>query len=175
MRYTELIKMSRVSFNEQPEGVVQKISFNIFTVGAVWMCNQLNKTGNTRRKFNTSVNYTVYGLLKYGSCIILFLITAIFLAQLSILLIPLSVFVFYFVEVHFLFLFPLLIDGTKYPLKESIKQTYRLGLIKSMVTVFQISCYMLIGLLNPTNPTRNWYIGCLAIIIWYQNDVRNRI
>ncbi len=172
MKYRQLIHMSTAVFKEQPAEIV---SLNVFTDGAKWMLNQLNKLGNNKLAFDRSVNYTAYGLLKYGVCIFCFAGAVFILGKIHMLLIPLAVAIFYFVEVHFLFLFPMLIDGIKYPLKESIKQTYRLGLFSSMATVFCIGIFMVTGLFNISKPLRNWYIGCLAIIIWYQHDVRNRL
>lgn len=153
----------------------EKFSLDMFTEGAKWMWLQMNRLSGKRTVFNEGVNYTAYGWLKYAACISCFLLAVLIFSSISILLAPLAVIIFYLAEVHFLFLFPLLIDGTKYPVRESIKQTYRLGLLQTMLTVLQLGVFVIAGLFNFSRPLRNWYIACLAIIIWYQHEVRNRL
>ena len=104
-----------------------------------------------------------------------FLISAAFFFSLNIFLTPLSIIVFYLFEVHFLFLFPLIIDKIDQPILTSIKQTYKVGIFNALVTVIPIACFMLKGLFNISKPFHNWHIGSLAILIWYQNEIRDRL
>jgi hypothetical protein len=171
MRYRQLIKISKEIF----DGDEEEISANVFNDGARWMCRQLNRTGDIKVEFNDSVSYTAYGIIKYSISVGCFIASAFIFSKISIWLVPLSLLVFYVVEVHFLFLFPLLIDGVPQPLQMSVRHTYRMGAGKLAFTVFCIGMYMLAGLLNFSKPLRNWHIGCLAIIIWYQHEVRSRI
>jgi hypothetical protein len=153
----------------------EKISLNVFNNGARWMCCQLNRMSDEKLEFNDAVPYTAYGILKYSISVGCFIASAFIFSKISIWLAPLSLLVFYVAEVHFLFLFPLLIDGVPKPLQMSVRHTYRMGAGKLAFTVFCIGMYMLAGLLNFSKPFRNWHIGCLAIIIWYQHEVRSRI
>ena len=172
MNYDQLIAKSKLVYNEASQ---VPLSPYVFTDGAKWMCNQLNQLSDRKTEFTDSVNYTAYGLLKYGISLLFFLLSVFFFVHINILLVPLAVVIFYFAEVHFLFLFPLLIDGVQHPLQQSVKATYSIGLFTSMYTVFRIGLFMITGLFNISTPFRNWHIGCMAIIIWYQHDVRSRI
>lgn len=172
MNYAQLIAMSKRVYNESSQ---VPLSPHVFTDGAKWMCKQLNELSNRKIEFNGAVNYTAYGFLKYSVSLLFFLLAAFLFARIHVLLVPLAALIFYLAEVHFLFLFPLLIDGVQHPLLESIKKTYAIGLFRSMYTVFRVGLFMITGLLNITRPFRNWHVGCLAIIIWYQYEVRNRI
>jgi len=176
MKYQELLSQSRNHLVKSSNCIHNEISINLFSIGAKWMFDKLNELDNKKStKFDHSINYNLYGILKYGICFFALLISFFFFYKIHLFLTPLSVIVFYFFEVHFLFLFPLLIDKTKNPILMSIKQTYRIGIFQSIFTVIPIGFFMVFGLFKINNPFKNWYIGCLSIIIWYQNEVRNRI
>jgi len=176
MNYKTLISQSKTEFDSRPNQVEPLLSLKLFNTGAKWMFDKLQKKENgTTIEFNNKTSFASYGLLKYSislSCAIFSLLT---LWRYNTLLIPISILVFYFIEVHFLFLFPLLIDKVKNPISESIKQTYRLGLLTTTLIVIQIGFFMIIGLFNYKNPFRNWHIGCFSIIIWYKYEVRDRL
>ncbi len=174
MKYRKLIAESKALWNNNPEYIKDAISFQVFNIGARWMFEQLNED-DSKKSFNDVLNYFTYGILKYGISLLAFCISFYLLFKINLLLTPLAIIIFYLFEVHFLFLFPLLIDDVKNPIITSIQQTYRTGLFTTLTTVIPIGFYMMIGLLNLKNPFRNWHIGCLAIIIWYKNEVRNRI
>jgi len=91
------------------------------------------------------------------------------------LFIPLSIVVFYLFEIQFLFLFPLLIDNSKEPVRRGIREVFKIGIIRCLFTVIPIAFFMLLGLFHKRQRYRNWYIGCLAILIWYNDEVRTRI
>ncbi|TVT42597.1 hypothetical protein FNT36_00420 [Hymenobacter setariae] len=104
------------------------------------------------------------------------LATAAALAKLHLLwLLPLAGLAFYVVEVHFLFLFPLLLDRVAHPLRTSIWATYQVGFMRALTWTLAIAAFMLAGLLNRRQPWRNWHIGCLALIHWYHHEVRPRV
>jgi hypothetical protein len=176
VKFQQLIALSKANLTTNPTYINGVVSANIFELGAKWMFDHLNKGEiNKEKHFNSSTNYFTYGLLKYGSCIFAFLLSVFLFAKLNYYLLPLSIIVFYLVEIHFLFLFPLLIDNAEKPIWTSIKLTYKMCILKSLVTIIPIGFYMVFGLFNLKAPFYNWYVGCLAIIIWYQNEVRNRI
>lgn len=174
MKYSKLIAESKALWNNNPEYTKHTVSFKVFNLGAKWMFEQLNKNDEVK-SFNDLPNYFIYGILKYGICLLAFCISFYLFLKIHLLFTPLAIIVFYLFEVHFLFLFPLLIDDVKNPIITSIQQTYIIGLFTTLVTVIPIGFYMMMGLLNLKNPFRNWHIGCLTIIIWYKNEVRNRI
>ncbi len=152
------------------------VSFNLFRQGGVWMCQWLSVFENKQAiQYDTLVHFNAYGFMKYGICMAAFFVSLWCFFTWNIYLTPLSILVFYIAEIHFLFLFPLLIDKVEKPVLKSISITYRIGLLNVLVKVIPIGFYMVFGLLRFSDPFRNWYKGCLAVLIWYQDEVRDRI
>jgi hypothetical protein len=174
MNYITLLHSSKIYIDKNPFFISHPISFKIFSSGAKWMFGYLNEP-ITEKKFDSTINFGLYGLLKYSVCFSFFFVSLILLFRINIFFTPLAILLFYFCEIHFLFLFPLLIDKTKHPILTSIKATYRTGILKCLITVIPIGIFMTAGLLNLKNPFKNWHLGCLAILIWYKNEIRNRI
>lgn len=149
--------------------------YEIFGIGAAWMQERLNEIRGETKVFDKTINYRFYGILKYFLSAIAFFITFYYTQNHIVLLTPLSIIAFYLVEVHFLVLFPLLIDGVKNPILKSIQLIYKIGLVRAILNVIPIGCFMFFGLFNYKKPFDNWYIGCLAIIYWYEYEIRNWI
>ncbi|HEY6899343.1 MAG TPA: hypothetical protein VI233_01820 [Puia sp.] len=167
MKWLQLIEagqlhLQEVKWSATPGGA------RVFSLGARWMHDRLQELGPTG-SFDAGRRYTGYGLLKYGVCLAAFGGAS----ALGWLFIPLAIFLFYLCEIHFLFLFPLLIDRAPRPLLASIRATYKVGVGRCFVTVIPIAAYMLAGLMR--GRLYNWYVGCLAIVIWYNHEVRNRL
>jgi hypothetical protein len=173
MNYKQLLNRSK---NRQQFGHMKNESFYsifLFEKGALWMKCQLDKSNYSVLNHKQWI-YTVYGLIKYMLSLFLSLLSTIFLHHIHPMIIPFSIIVFYFVEVHFAFLFPLLIDGEKNPILKSLELTYKFGIIKLLFIVIPISFTMMIGLTKLKNPLENWYLGCMSILILYENEIRNR-
>ena len=176
MKYQFLISQSKKYLQTKPPNIDGVLSLNIFQLGAKWMFDKLNENGVCNEiQFNQSINFFAYGLLKYGISFFVFLVSVFLLININFLLFPFSIVIFYLAEVHFLFLFPILLDNVEKPIWTSIKQTYKMGIFTTIITVIPIGFYMVFGLFNFKDPFRNWYIGCLSIIIWYQNEIRDRV
>lgn len=176
MRVRALIRQSERQFAQQPRQVQPHFSPHLFALGARWMFDQLPaKKPAIALGFDASTQFGWYGCFKYGLSLLTLAAAGWALGKVSLLLTPLSVLGFYVVEVHFLFLFPLLLDGAKNPLRTSIQATYRVGLLSALLGVLPIGGYMLSGLLNRQQPFRRWHIGCLAVLLWYQDEVRDRL
>lgn len=163
-----LLHKSKQHLGTHPHFIQRVYHFEIFESGAQWMAARMAEIRKQQFVTVPHQDFSYYGFLKYRICILAFVLSFAFLIQYSIFLIPLSVLVFYFVEVHFLFLFPLLIDEVEQPLLESIKLTYKIGVLRSMLIVLCIAVYMLSGLLEITSPFKRWHIGCLAVLFWYE-------
>jgi hypothetical protein len=175
MNAFQLIAKSKVMLAEQDSRMRVKPTVEVFSHGANWMRFQLNALGQRQLDTTEKIRFNYFGILKYGICIFAFFLSATLLMQLDKLLIPLAILFFYFAEVHFVFLFPLLLDGCNNPLLTSIRQTYKIGIFYAMLIVIPLSVYMLAGLFNVKDPFKNWHEGALAIIIWYQDEIRDRI
>ena len=176
MKSMELIRRAEMQFAKGIHSANVALSSDIFSNGAEWMHHQMNVLRSNEGKipFDSNIDFRKYGVLKYAVSLTPFIISIYILGSINIFLIPLSVVVFYFAEVQFLFLFPLLIDSAKHPLWESIRMTYRIGIINAVITVLPIGVFMVFGLLNLKDPYRNWYLGCLAITIWYNDEIAYR-
>jgi len=176
MNYKDLLRTGKTHLEKFPDNAAVPGPLHIFPSGARWMFDRLNELdGKKEQAFNTTVNYNFYGCLKYGVCLTGFGLSICCCLHYNYWCIPMSILLFYVLEVHFLFLFPLLIDNSQRPMLTGIQKTYQLGLFKCLFTVVPIAIFMLLGLLRKKDPFRNWHIGCLAILIWYKNEVRNRI
>jgi len=170
MRYQELLSESREHLRRFPAASEQTVSFFIFTNGAEWMLDRMNELDGKKRIFDASTPYAQYGYFKYGICLMAFFALSYFLFYEAMILLPAAILVFYILEIHFLFLFPLLLDKVENPLLRSIKMTYDIGCLQALLTVMPIGFFMVFGLLNLKKPLKNWYLGCLSILIWYNHE-----
>jgi hypothetical protein len=174
--FQTLLYLSKKAFAAQPDQVQQPFSLQLFQNGAIWMQAKMNDLNPANKVWiDKKISFNGYGFLKYSICLSAFATSFFFFLNKNVSLIPLSVLVFYFFEVHFLFLFPLLLDKIPHPIWKSIRLTYKLGVFRAMFIVLQIAMFMLWGILNVKNPFKNWHIGCLCILIWYQDEIRNRL
>jgi len=170
MRYQDLLKKSQEHFDQFSIERNRKINFFIFRNGAEWMLERMNELDERERVFDASFPFEKYGYFKYVICLSVFLMSAFFLFYKAMFLVPLAILLFYFLEIHFLFLFPLMIDKVEKPILTSIQMTYKIGVFQTLITVIPIGFYMLIGMFNLRNPLRNWYLGCMSILIWYEDE-----
>lgn len=170
MNSRHLILRSKAHFRQYPTNRESTLTPFIFTEGAKWMTSRLNELDGKKRSFRPGVPYELYGYLKYLFCLIFFLFSGLFFWTKAIYLCPLAILIFYFFEVHLLFLFPLLIDGVENPLAKGIQMAYKVGVLTAMKNILPIGVYMVVGLLNWRNPLQNWYEGCLAVLIWYVHE-----
>ena len=143
----------------------------VFEAGAAWMAAQLARlrgrpqpTGASRRRF------TYYGWLKYGLSWLGGVLAATAMCRYRIWLLPLAGLGFYVVEIQFLFLFPLLLEGHPRPLLASCRLTARVGYGRCLLGVLPVAAYMLAGLGCPRRARWRWHVGCLAILFWYVDE-----
>lgn len=173
MTYRQLIEASKTHHATVAHRPPLPRLATLFSFGAQWMYDRLHELQPcNKHPFDPGINYNVYGGIKYAVCLA-GLSLALFTHRL--MAIPVGVAFFYLLEVHFLFLFPLLIDGHPRPLLASIRATHKIGVGKCLAMVLPIAGFMLIGLVRKTDRLRNWYVGCLAIIIWYDHETRVRL
>ena len=85
-------------------------------------------------------------------------------------LVVLAVPAFYAVEVQMVFLFPVVIDGSRYAFRESRQWTVRAGgTLAVMRVVLALATTMLFGGFVGRGFVRSWCLGCLAVCIWYES------
>jgi hypothetical protein len=76
---------------------------------------------------------------------------------------------FYAVEAQMVFLFPLALDGSPRPFRASRALALRAGgTLSVMGTVLLLAAVMLFGGLAGRGVVRCWCLGCLAVVLWYE-------
>ena len=173
MLFLELLKKSELRIDQQKEFTSPFPLGNLFQRGGFWMLNFMQQQAD--KEMNLADKFYFYGMLKYFACITISILAIVIFYPLSWVEIFLVIILFYAVEVHFLFLFPLIIEQAKNPMKSSVQMLYRIGLGKAVITVIPIAVYMIIGLLSRENPFRKWHIGCGAIVVWYEQETKYRL
>lgn len=141
----------------------------IFSAGGIWMATVLaHIRQQTVADTVQTIPFNSYGVLKYGFALVSSAGAGALLYEVYPLLVPLAIFVFYWAEVQLLFLFPLLIDRVPHPIRESFRLTRQIGVGHAMSRVMPIAFFMLSGLCNRRDPLQRWYIGCAAVLRWYE-------
>jgi len=171
MSVVQLLNQSLKLYEQH--NIMEQKGLAFFTNGAQWMHQYLEILASETKPF-PNYKFELIGYIKYGLSLLTALGVCAFYPFYSWWLIPMAAFIFYVVEVHFLFLFPLAIDGESNLIRRTLKATYQFGFWKAYCYTVCIAGYMLFGLLDFKSPLKKWRIGCLAIVILYQREIRNR-
>ncbi len=144
-----------------------------FTTGAAWMRRAL---AELRGAEPTGVaSFGALGAAKYGACVAAACVPVV-AARLSGTWWPLVLVVpaFYAVEAQMVFLFPVALDGARRPFAAAQRLVAPAGgTLRVMRTVLRIAVRMLTGGFAGRGFVRSWCVGCLAVLLWYE-DVRVR-
>ena len=143
--------------------------FRGFGEGGRWMGWLMGKTSVPTKEFIR------WGTIKYTLSVLAGLTILFISGEASSFALIMAAFAFYLVEVHFLFLFPLIIDREAPLLRVSVRATYRVGLWRALSTTISIAAYMIEGLFKFQKPLYQWYVGCACIVVWYEEEIRDRI
>lgn len=82
--------------------------------------------------------------------------------------------VFYVVESRMVFAFPAALDGAARPFATSTRIVRNAGsMAATTAVVMRIAVEMLLGGVRGRGFVRSWCVGCLAVVMWYE-DVRSR-
>lgn len=141
-----------------------------FGAGADWMRCAL---GRVRGKQPMGrARFGLLGLGKYTLCGLPFLLALLTLGvcwDLTLPAVPAAILVFYAVEARLVFVFPLALDGEATPFLAShrlLGRTLPSGRVLARVT--WIAASMLLGGFLGRGVVRSWCIGCLAVVLWYE-------
>jgi len=174
--YRRFLSRAEKVYSDNPLKINPVSPKNKFFAGGIWMAEMLAFLRNQPPgAIVHDIPFNRYGYGKYAAataCFALFLLVSY---QFCPLAMPLAILVFYWIEAQFLFLFPLLIDREHNPIWRSIQLTRRVGNLYALCNVIPIAAYMLSGLLSREEPLRRWYVGCIAILIWYDETVEHRV
>lgn len=165
---------------------------NVLSRSGAWMAIALQSLGLETPRISCSSYMRLfvfkYALATLSACAY---ITGCLFFQTPVL-IPGALFIFYAVEVQFVFLFPVIACGSDKPLWDSLALTRRAGgTWQAMRIVLPTAALMVFGALGPRvaelaraarmEGTRPWFArvlyvwcqGCLIIAIWYQELCRS--
>ena len=142
-----------------------------FADGAEWMRAALTVVRGRRPA--TRPPFGRLGVTKYAIASGAALLTAVLAWWVLPALLPLAIGVFYVVEVRMVFAFPLALDGSQTPLRDShrlLAATASAGW--ATVQVMRIAAEMLFGGLCGRGLRRSWCTGCLAVLLWYETALQ---
>jgi len=118
-----------------------------------------------------NIPYSFLGFIKYGLAGFTFILYIIFIIHIKYyIFLPFAIVLFYGIEVQFLFLFPLAIDGISKPIYHSLNCKVKGGRFASIFGVIVIAIFMISGILPQKSFFRNWSVGCIAVLIWYEDS-----
>lgn len=143
-----------------------------FAGGAEWMRRALGVIRGAPP--NGAARFTRLGVVKYalasGAALLLPAIAlALRTPLVAALLLPLAIGAFYAVESRFVFAFPCALDGAAHPLRASHALVVRASpACAATWTVARIAASMVVGGLLGRGFLRSWAIGCLAVLLWYE-------
>jgi hypothetical protein len=143
-----------------------------FGAGAEWMGHAL---ALLRQRADVPAQpSSLLGVFKYGLATAAALgVVAISAAVHAPWLLPGSVLAFYAVEAQLVFLFLVVADGSRHPVRDSRAWTVRAGgTVAVMRVVMPIAARMLFGGLVGRGFLRSWCVGCFAVVLWY-DDLHN--
>lgn len=140
-----------------------------FVSGAAWMRLVLGYLRETKLP-PVNADFQWLGTGKYALCAAGALLwVAVTLAAGLWLFIPFAAFVFYAIEAQMVFLFPLALDGCTSLFRESRLWTIKAGgTIHVMLIVMRLALVMLFGGFLGGGFIRSWALGCLSVILWYE-------
>jgi hypothetical protein len=146
---------------------------NGFISGAEWMRLALGQLRGQSLPCG-SAPFQTLGTAKYALATAGALFYVLVVAQTGLWpLLPGAALVFYAIEAQMVFLFPLALDGCPTPFRESLLWTRHAGgTLPVMITVMQLAAVMLFGGLFGRGFIRCWCLGCLSVLLWYE-EVRN--
>ena len=140
-----------------------------FRSGAEWMRRAMETIRGCSID-ESQADFHTLGIVKYGAASAVAVGWAFATLLLNVPLLALCAApLFYAVEAHGVFLFPVAIDGYTRPFCTARLWTVRAGgTLHVMTIVMPIAVGMLCGGLAGRGFRRSWCLGCLAICIWYE-------
>ena len=143
--------------------------WDCFRSGGDWMRHTLMEL-RSRPPAAAEVDFTKLGFMKYGLALgpaLLVLLLAA--ATKTICLLLAAPIVFYTIESSMVFLFPVAIDGSRSPIRDSRRLARKAGSPwKVTTTVMGLAAFMLLGGLRDGRFLRCWTLGCLCVLLWYE-------
>ncbi|MEM7553227.1 MAG: hypothetical protein AAF378_03860 [Cyanobacteria bacterium P01_A01_bin.84] len=142
---------------------------NGFVSGGEWMALALSELRKTK-PVSAPSKLQVLGITKYilaSTAALLVIGIAIWTKIYPAILLCIPA--FYAVEVQMVFLFPIVLDGSHHPFRDSLRWTKKAGgTIPAMKIVMVLALVMIFGGFLGKGFIRCWCLGCLAVVLWYE-------
>jgi hypothetical protein len=140
-----------------------------FVSGAAWMRLVMEHLRGTKLALVTA-DFQQLGVIKYTLCatgallwVFLSIVTGLWILS------PFAIVAFYAIETQMVFLFPLALDGYTAYYRESLRWTQKAGgTLHVMLIVMRLAVVMLFGGLLGGGFIRSWSLGCLSVVLWYE-------
>lgn len=139
-----------------------------FGGGAAWMRSAMGVVRGQAPSGEPSAERL--GACKYALASVAASLVLALLWRVPALAVPAAVVIFYVVEVRMVFVFPLALDGEEAPFRAShrlVARTSPQGV--ATARVMRIAARMLFGGFTGRGFVRSWCLGCLAVVLWYED------
>lgn len=172
MKALHLLKQAALLYDDPATNLAARVNpAGGFQSGADWMRETMSLLRG-RKLPGSPHSFTLLGIAKYtmASVAALLVVASVALGlpwPAMVILAPLA---FYAVEVQFVFLFPLVIDGVPRPWRRSLRMTRFMTTPYAMSVVIPLAAVMLFGGLFGKGFIRCWCLGCLSVVIWYEEE-----
>jgi hypothetical protein len=172
----ELLRTAAEIYDEPSHGLRQASRAALWTGfggGAAWMRSAMGVVRGNAPIGRASPEWL--GACKYALAGVAALIAWALLWRLPVLAAIAAILAFYSVEGHMVFVFPLALDGEPAPIVASHRLVARtLPPERAMARVMRIAATMLFGGFMGQGFVRSWCLGCLAVVLWYE-DARHAV
>jgi hypothetical protein len=139
-----------------------------FRGGAAWMRSAMSVVRGSAPLGDA--RFAQLGFCKYTLATLAALLVLAALWRQPMLAVPAAIFAFYLVEARMVFVFPLALDGEVCPFRTSHQLLRRtLPPIVATARVMSIAARMLLGGFVGRGFVRSWCVGCLAVVLWYED------
>ena len=175
MRDARALLADAAQLYDEPGNGLQEASraalWSGFEGGAGWMRSALGIVRGREPAGRAPFGWL--GIVKYACAGLAALLVFAVLWRVPALALPAAIVTFYAIEARLQFVFPCALDGASAPFAASrrlVSRTSRPGV--ATARLMRIASRMLLGGLAGLGFVRSWCIGCLAVLLWYEDARR---
>jgi len=166
----DLLMTARGFYDEPRHGLAaaaRDARWSGFAGGAQWMRGAIAAVRGRAPDGDAAFHWL--GVLKYGIATVGAVAMVWIAFVLSWWLLPAAVVVFYAIECRMVFAFPLALDGSRRPLRDShALVSVTMSAACATLLVMRIAAEMLVGGFLGRGFVRSWCVGCMAVVVWYE-------
>lgn len=153
------------------EVAAKAAAFRGVDAGAEWMRAAIGVVRGTPPSGRAS--FLRLAVVKYGLACLGAGLASLLVWSLPALVLPAALVAFYAAESRLVFVFPLALDGDRTPLTASGRLVARTQPpVVAALRVMTIAAGMVFGGFTGRGFLRSWCLGCLAVVLWYEDARR---